>query len=135
MPHVLIINAVVSLIMGAALVLVWRRDRTQTFTRYIGWANLMQLLVPMGYWLTAQPHQALVAWGFVMLPLAAACYTTLLTLGAAHLAGQPAPPRAGWLIFLLLALTDAAALALGGLQAARICVGAIDPLLGVLCAY
>jgi diguanylate cyclase (GGDEF)-like protein/PAS domain S-box-containing protein len=135
MPHVLIINAVVSLIMGVALVLVWRRDRTQTFTRYIGWANLVQLLVPMGYWLTAQTHVAMVVWGFVMLPLAAACYTTLLTLGAAHLAGQPAPPRAGWLIFLLLALTDAAALALGGLQAAQICVGTINTLLGVLCAY
>ena len=70
-----------------------------------------------------------------MLPLAAACYTTLLTLGAAHLAGQPAPPRAGWLIFLLLALTDSTALALGGLQAAQICVGTINTLLGVLCAY
>ena len=47
MPYVLIINAAVSLIMGIALVLVWRRDRTQTFTRYIGIANLVQLLVPM----------------------------------------------------------------------------------------
>ena len=50
MPYVLIINAAVSLITGVALVLVWRRDRTQTFTRYIGLANLLQLLVPLTYW-------------------------------------------------------------------------------------
>ena len=56
MSYVLIINAAVSLIMGSALVLVWRRDRKQAFTRYIGWANIMQLLVPVSYWVASQSH-------------------------------------------------------------------------------
>ncbi len=47
MYYVLITNAAVSLIMGCALVLVWRRDPTQAFTCYIGLANLVQLLVPL----------------------------------------------------------------------------------------
>lgn len=135
MPHVLIINAVVSLIMGTALVLVWRRDRTQTFTRYIGWANLMQLLVPVSYWLTAQSHTALAVWGFVMLPLAAACYTTLLTVGASHLAHRPIPSRTAWGIFLLLALINSVAIGWGGLRAGQVSVATINTLLGVLCAY
>lgn len=135
MPHVLIINAVVSLIMGAALVLVWRRDRTQTFTRYIGWANLMQLLVPMSYWLTAQGHVALAVWGFVMLPLAAACYTTLLTVGAAHLAHRPIPSRTAWGVFLLLALIDSVAVGWGGLRAGQASVATINTVLGMLCAF
>lgn len=49
MNYVLVINAAISLIMGSALVLVWRRDPTQAFTRYIGWANLVQLLVPLTF--------------------------------------------------------------------------------------
>lgn len=135
MPHVLIINAAISLIMGAALVLVWRRDRTQTFTRYIGWANLMQLLVPMSYWLTEQSNMAVVTVGFVMLPLAAACYTSLLTVGAAHLAHRPIHGKAIWLIFAILVAVDSVAVALGGLRAGQVSVATVNTALGVLCAY
>ena len=135
MPHVLIINAVVSLIMGAALVLAWRRDRTQTFTRYIGWANLMQLLVPLSYWLAVQSHTALAVWGYVMLPLAAACYSTLLTVGASHLANRPIPSRTVWGIFLFLALINSVAIGWGGLRAGQVSVATINTLLGMLCTY
>ncbi len=135
MPHVLIINALVSLIMGTALVLVWRRDRTQTFTRYIGWANLMQLLVPVSYWLTAQRHTSVATLGFVTLPFAAACYTTLLTVGASHLAHRPIRSKIVWGIFLSLAVINSIAIGWGGLRAGQVSVATINTVLGVVCAY
>ncbi|WP_295956489.1 bifunctional diguanylate cyclase/phosphodiesterase [Rhodoferax sp.] len=45
----ILVNAVVGLTMGAALLLVWRGHRSQLFTRDLGVAQLAQALVPMGY--------------------------------------------------------------------------------------
>jgi hypothetical protein len=77
MNYVMLINAAVSLIMGCALVLVWRVTRRSRFTRFIGWANLVQLLVPLIMW----PSQ----WGFhwdtlsnFAMMVVAAVYSTLL---------------------------------------------------------
>jgi diguanylate cyclase (GGDEF)-like protein/PAS domain S-box-containing protein len=135
MPYVLIINAAVSLIMGIALVLVWRRDRKQAFTRYIGWANIIQLLVPVSYWLTGQSHAIYSVWGFIALPVAAGAYTTLLLVGAAHLAERPISRKIAWPILLVLVVINAVTINLGGLWVTQIGVATINSVLGVVCAY
>lgn len=135
MHYVLVINAAVSLIMGCALVLVWRRDRTQTFTRYIGWANLVQFLVPTTYLLKSQGGQAADMAGNFTLAAVAAAYSTLLLVGAAHLAHRPLARKTVWAILLALALTNAAAVGLVGPRTGQACMATINTLLGLMCTY
>ncbi len=135
MNYALIINAAVSLIMGGALVLVWKRDPSQSFTRYIGWANLMQLLVPATYWLTAQNRPLLVVLGMLALPLVAACYTTLLAVGTMHLANRPVPKKFVGLFLLALVSVNAAAIGLGGMRMGQTSVATINTVLGMVCTF
>ena len=80
MNYPLFINATVSLIMGGALILLWHRDRTQRFTLYLGWANLIQLLIPVAYGVSRASTGALHWAGVWLLPLAAGIATRLLWL-------------------------------------------------------
>lgn len=135
MQYVLIINAAVSLIMGAALVLVWRKDRTQTFTRYIGIANLMQLLVPISYWWMSQDMARLQIVGGMILSVLAGIYTTLLILGTAHLANRKLSSRTAFLLFVGIAAVDAMAVIWGGIRMGQASMGTFNTLVGVLCTY
>ncbi len=135
MNYALIINAAVSLIMGVALVLVWRRDRTQAFTRYMGWANLAQLLVPAGYWLTAQSSPAAALLGMSALPVVAAGYTTLLAVGTMSLAHRPVSKKFAGLFLLALVAVNTSALGLGGMRLGQATAATINTLLGVVCTY
>lgn len=135
MNHALIINAAVSFIMGVALVLVWRRDRAQAFTRYMGWANLAQLLVPASYWLSAQSSPPVALLGRIALPAAAAAYTTLLAVGALHLAQRPVPPKFIGLCLLALLMVNATTLELGGMRWGQASVACINTVLGMVCTY
>lgn len=135
MNYALIINAAVSLIMGVALVLVWRRDRTQAFTRYIGWANLVQLLVPATYWLTAQNSPAAALLGLIALPVVAATYTTLLAVGTMHLAHRPVSKKFVGLFLLALVAVNTTTLWLGGMRVGQATAATINTLLGVVCTY
>ncbi|OGB29127.1 MAG: hypothetical protein A3F78_15185 [Burkholderiales bacterium RIFCSPLOWO2_12_FULL_61_40] len=135
MNYALTINAAVSLIMGVALVLVWRRDRTQAFTRYMGWANLVQLLVPATFWLTAQNSPAADLLGRTALPAVAAMYTTLLAVGTMHLAHRPVPTKWVGLFLLALVAVNATTLGLGGMRLGQAIAAAINTLLGVVCTY
>jgi diguanylate cyclase (GGDEF)-like protein/PAS domain S-box-containing protein len=133
--YILLINATVSLVMGAALVMVWRRDHSQTFTYYLGWANLVQLLVPASYWLTTHADATIAKMGLLAIPVVAASYTTLLARGAAHLADRPLQPKTGWIILITISLVNGAAIALGGLRLGQTSVAVINTLLGLLCTY
>lgn len=135
MPYVLIINAAVSLIMGIALVLVWRRDRTQTFTRYIGIANLVQLLVPMTYWWMSQDLGSLQLAGGIALSVVAGAYTMLLILGTAHLAGRKLTYRTAAILFFAVATVDGLAVLWGGIRVGQAAMGSFNTLVGVLCTY
>ena len=135
MPYVLIINVAVSLIMGVALVLVWCRDRTQTFTRYIGIANLVQLLVPMTYWWMSQNMGALQLVGGVVLLLVAGTYTTLLILGTAHLAHRKLTYRTAVILFVAMALVDGVAVMWGGIRMGQAVMGSFNTVVGLLCTY
>jgi diguanylate cyclase (GGDEF)-like protein len=133
--YTLIFNAAVSLIMGSALILVWHRDRTQVFTRYLGWANMVQLLVPVSYFLTTRSPAQVAMIGWVSLPIAAATYTTLLAAGTSHLALRPLGKRALWSIFTVLGLTYALAISGGNLSLAQSIVAVTNTLLGLVCTY
>lgn len=135
MPYVLIINAAVSLITGVALVLVWRRDRSQTFTRYIGFANLVQLLVPLTFWWMNRDLPTLQGIGGGVLALIAGVYTTLLILGTAHLANRKLSLRLAASIFGGMALTNAVAVHWGGIQVGQAATGSFNTLVGILCTY
>lgn len=135
MNYVLFINAAVSLIMGCALVLVWRRDPTQTFTRYIGWANLVQLLVPLTYLVKSQGSQTAQVTGNFALAVIAALYSTLLLVGAGHLANRPVARKSVWVVLLLFAAVNALAIAIGGSRVGQASMATINSVLGLVCTY
>ncbi|OYT93866.1 MAG: GGDEF domain-containing protein [Burkholderiales bacterium PBB3] len=135
MPYGLIINAAVSLIMGAALVYVWRRDRTQTFTRYIGFANLAHLLVPLTYAVLDRHAEPVHTVGWIVLATVAGLYTTLLILGTAHLANRVVSKQVSVAIFLGVVAINALALQWGGIHLGQLAVATINTMVGVLCAY
>ena len=135
MSYILITNAAVSLIMGVALVLVWRRDRSQTFTRYIGFANLVQLLVPLTYWWMDSNMAARQLGGALFLSIVAAAYTTLLVLGSAQLANRSLPSH--WIALLMagMSLITAIAAYFGGIRLGQASMATFNTLVGLLCTY
>ncbi|MBK6591299.1 MAG: EAL domain-containing protein [Burkholderiales bacterium] len=135
MNYILFINAAVSLIMGCALVLVWRRDPTQTFTRYIGWANLVQLLVPMTYLLKTHGGGLADTVGNFALAGVAALYSTLLLVGTAHLASKPIPRQFVWTSLVLMAVINSLAIGWDGPRLGQASMGSINTVLGVICTY
>jgi diguanylate cyclase (GGDEF)-like protein/PAS domain S-box-containing protein len=135
MNYVLVINAAVSLIMGCALVLVWRRDRMQSFTLYIGCASLVQLLVPLAYLLKSQGQGIYAEVGGFALAVVAAVYSTLLLTGTSHLANRPVPRSRLWLVLALLAVVNATAIGFGGLRVGQTCMALVNTGLGLVCTY
>lgn len=135
MNYVLVMNAAVSLIMGCALVLVWRRDPTQAFARYIGWANLVQLLVPMTYLVKSNGSPVVESTANYVLAGVAGGYSTLLLVGAAHLARRPLGNRSVWMILAVLVAVNAAAVGFTGPRAGQASMATVNTLLGVMCTY
>lgn len=135
MNYVLVTNAAVSLIMGCALVLIWRRDTAQTFTLYIGCANLVQLLVPLTYLIKSQGSPVADMAGNFALALVAAAYSTLLLMGASHLANRPVRESVAWQVLLVLALVNGAAVGLSGTRLGQASMATVNTLLGVVCTY
>ena len=135
MNHILFINATISLVMGGALILLWYRDRTQPFTLYLGWANLMQLLVPLFYGIARQGGPGWPALATWALPVAAGTYTTLLIAGSAHLAGYALTRHGIWVILAVFVSVDSLAGAIGGLQLTQTIVACVNTFFGFVCAY
>lgn len=135
MHYVLITNAAVSFIMGCALVLVWRRDQAQVFIRYIGWANLFQLLVPMVYWAKVQGNPSGEVFGNFVLGVVAAGYSTLLLVGTAHLANRPLPHKTVWLTLAVLSSVLVVAVGFGGPRVGQGTMATINTALGLVCSY
>ena len=135
MNYVLLINAAVSLIMGCALVLVWQRDRTQSFTLYIGWASIVQLLVPLTYLLRAQSVGVTAEVGSFVLAIVAAVYSTLLLAGTANLANRQIADRSFLLVLALLSCVNAVAIIFGGLRMGQTLIALVNNGLGLVCTY
>lgn len=135
MSFALVVNAAVSLIIGIALILVWRKERTQTFARDIGMANLAQALIPVTYWWLTRETLVLSAAGAVALALAAGLYSTLLILGTAHLANRAPRPRTMGLIFVAIVIADGLAVWIGDFKWGQIMNGTLNTCIGLLCTY
>jgi diguanylate cyclase (GGDEF)-like protein len=130
----LLLNATISLIMGVALLLVWRRNREHVFTRLMGWSNIVQLLVPIFFWVYHQQHGLASALGAVMLPAAAAAYSVLMVTGTLQLAGLP-PPRRTLVIFVVMMLCiNAAAVLQQDLRIAQTVSAALNTSLALFCS-
>jgi diguanylate cyclase (GGDEF)-like protein/PAS domain S-box-containing protein len=98
--YALAFNTAVNLIVGITLLLAWRRDPRQTFSRDLGWAYLTQGFVPLAYLAFQSPDHSLAAVGLVGIISLSALYLSLLVLGSARLAGF-APTRARSLALLV----------------------------------
>lgn len=108
----LLVNGAVSLIVGCALLLAWRRDATQHFTRALGLAFVVHAVSAPSFlvWrLAPMPWQQ--SFGGVVLVLSGAAYLTLLVAGVAELANRPMARGRLLRFAVAFALAGAAALA------------------------
>ena len=88
MLYTFAIYMAVTLGTGCALLLVWRQDRTQTFSALLGLSHLIWTLTPMAY-LAARSADPL--WhmsGLITLLLSGGAYLNLLMMGFSHLSGR-----------------------------------------------
>jgi diguanylate cyclase (GGDEF)-like protein/PAS domain S-box-containing protein len=136
MTYVLIINAAVSVIVGMALVLIWRRDRNQTFSRYIGFAHLAHALLPLAYLGLVMGTNTTVSVGIrLIFAITAAIYTALLVLGTVHLAHRTLSMRSMGLLFAVIAGLNAIAAWFGNVATGQWVQGFANTLIGVICTY
>jgi len=96
--YIFAIFMAVTLVTGGALLLVWRKDRTQTFTALLGLSHLVWPFNPLAYLATqsAQPHWHML--GLVGLVVLGSAYLSLLVLGVGHLSGRTFSRRTVWLL-------------------------------------
>jgi diguanylate cyclase (GGDEF)-like protein/PAS domain S-box-containing protein len=91
----LLLNAAINLVVGLALVLVWRADRQQAFPGWLGASFLVQAISPFAFVAWRSPTTAWHVLGFWALIAAGSTSLTLWLVGAAHLAGRPVSRRVG----------------------------------------
>ena len=97
-------NVVVYLIMGAALLLVWRHHRSQSFARDLGFSTIAAALVPVGYLVYTKLPPPWNLAGLVLLLCGAIPNLLLLTSGVLRLAGRRLEPRAMVLMAVVMTL-------------------------------
>lgn len=103
MLHALVLNAAVSLLVGLALLLAWRREPALRFPLHLGSAFLWQAVAPLGFVLWSAPAPPVHAAGLLLLLVSGAAALTALVLGCAGLAGRDLSGRGRWLFVGLLA--------------------------------
>lgn len=107
MIHALLLSATTSLLVGLALLMAWRRDRAQAFSRDLGLAFLFQAVAPPGFLLwNAHPQPGpLRALGVLIMMVSGVAYLSAVLVGCARLAGRPPTAlQTGVLFVALLAL-------------------------------
>lgn len=85
MIYTFAVYTAVTLVTGVALLLVWRNDRTQAFTRLLGVAHLVLASNPLAYLAWKRPEPVLHVAGLLGLVGLSTAYVVLLILGGAHL--------------------------------------------------
>jgi len=110
MTQELLVNTGVNLVVGLALLLVWRSDRAQQFARWLGWSFIVQAISPPAFlaWQAGAAPWATI--GFCLLFGAASISLILWVVGAADLAGRRLTRRSIVLGVLGLALAGGFAL-------------------------
>jgi len=91
----LLLNSGINLAVGVALLLVWRVDRAQPFSRWLGWSFVTQATIPPLYVVTlgAAPWAHI---AMAVLVTMAALSLTLWMVGVSRLAGLPLSTRQIW---------------------------------------
>lgn len=131
MNYALAISVAINLIIGTALLMVWRGNPRQSFTFYMGLCYLMAAVVATGYGLSLRVDPELSLAGLLALLVSSMGYTTLLAMGVVSLARRQMPLRQTLLLMLgVLALTGMS-YGLGGGTAARICTATINMTVGL----
>jgi diguanylate cyclase (GGDEF)-like protein/PAS domain S-box-containing protein len=103
--HIFLLSSAISALVGLALMLAWRRDPAQDFSRDLGIAFLCQSAAPLGYLLWVNhPAGPLRLLGLVVMISAGVAYLSTLLLGCARLAGRQASARQALALFLSLLL-------------------------------
>ena len=96
MIYTLAVYTAVTLVTGVALLLVWRNDRTQAFTRLLGLSHVALAFNPLAYLAWKSPDPVLHMVGqLVMIGLGTA-YIVMLIMGGAHLSHRTISRRACW---------------------------------------
>nr|WP_315398250.1 EAL domain-containing protein [uncultured Duganella sp.] len=114
MIYLSLLNFAMYQVIGLALLLVWRANRSQTFARHMGWSTLFASLVSIGYVAYTGEVAPLVTPGLVLMGVGAVLNTLFLCYGVVQLAGRELPRGTA---IALTALTAAVLLApLGELQ-------------------
>lgn len=116
MIYTLAVYTAVTFVTGVALLLVWRNDRTQAFTRLLGLSHVALAANPLAYLAWKSPHPLLHMVGqLVMIGLGTA-YIVMLIMGGAHLSHRKISQRTCWglvagfgLFYTLVALTISSA--------------------------
>jgi diguanylate cyclase (GGDEF)-like protein/PAS domain S-box-containing protein len=106
--YALVLSAATSLLVGLALLLAWRRDPAQDFSRDLGVAYLFQAAAPFGFMLWTGHTGPLRVLGVVVMITAGVAYLCALLLGCARLAGRRASWAQAAALFALLLLAHGA---------------------------
>jgi diguanylate cyclase (GGDEF)-like protein/PAS domain S-box-containing protein len=114
--YTLAVYTAVTFVTGVALLLVWRNDRTQAFTRLLGLSHVALAANPLAYLAWKSPHPVLHMVGqLVMIGLGTA-YIVMLIMGGAHLSHRKISQRTCWglvagfgLFYTVIALTISSA--------------------------
>jgi diguanylate cyclase (GGDEF)-like protein/PAS domain S-box-containing protein len=107
----LLLNMGVNLLVGVALLLVWRSDRAQQFAHWLGWSFIVQAISPPAFLAWQASSTAWTTIGFFALVAGGSGSLTLWIVGAAELARRPLAARTVWTVAIALAALGAAALA------------------------
>jgi len=128
----LLVNSAVSLIIGVALLLLWRHHRQQRFTCDLGLAHLVYMLVPL--WVLAEQlgGPAWRAAGVGGILFCEVAYTGLMVLGIARLSRWPVVRREWVALALLVSLAGLAALQSGHPAPIASLVPILNTLVGVV---
>lgn len=102
MDIALLTNAAVNLVIGAALLIVWKRNPTQKFTAALALSCLAQLLSSASYIAVRNPDPLISKVGVLLVCIGSSAYLTLMIFGVRHLAGKEISAAAGRKTFLAL---------------------------------
>ena len=102
MVHALVLSSTVSLLVGLALLLAWRREPALRFPLYLGSAFLWQAVAPLGFMLWRSPTPAIHVAGLALLLVSGAAALTSLVMGCAGLAGRDLGRGGRWLFLGVL---------------------------------
>ena len=128
----LLVSSVVSLIIGVALLLVWRHHRRQRFTWDLGLAHLVQFVIPLLLLATLAGGERRRLFGAGAIMASQVAYTSLMVIGIGRLSNWPVRRREWAAFVLLLSLAGVASLLSGQKAVAASLAPILNTLVGAV---